>query len=162
MTRLEKAAAFGAMMGKRAGEKPLSAVIIKGNPKFIDGNQKATDFYNNLQTYLESKGYEVTQDPGKAYTSPPKANVWIGHSRGVDRLRFAPEGTSTIRLGAIGGINHPEDTQLNPGDIPTDAHYVLTDDMLQQLDKALSPAPVPKGPAALPANRRGLFGRLRR
>jgi hypothetical protein len=29
---------------------------------------------------------------------PPGGKLWIGHSRGGDRLRFAPKGVATLRL----------------------------------------------------------------
>ena len=115
-----------------------SAVVIRGNPKFITGNSKAEAFYAKLQKYLEDKGYKVQQDAGEPYTTPPQANVWLGHSRGVDRLRFAPDNTARIALGAPGGINHPKDKKMAPGETPTASHYLLTKRMLQALDSQLS------------------------
>lgn len=123
---------------KKASAEQRLAVIIRGNPKFITGNPKADAFYAKLQKHLEQKGYQVQQDAGEPLTVPPKADVWLGHSRGSDRLRFAPEGTSTIALGTREGITHPKDTNLNPGDTPTDAHYLLTKKMLKLLDAKLN------------------------
>jgi hypothetical protein len=114
-----------------------TAVIIRGNPKFIADNPAAEDFYANLQKHMEQQGYAVTQDAGEPHTTPPAANVWLGHSRGVDRFRFAPEGTRTIGLGAPDGINHPDDTAMKPGDVPTAAHYKLTPEMLAALSAKL-------------------------
>jgi hypothetical protein len=114
-----------------------TAVIIRGNPKFITGNPAADKFYAELQKHMEQQGYSVTQDAGEPKTSPPAANVWLGHSRGVDRFRFAPEGTRTIGLGAPDGINHPDDTAMAPGDVPTSAHYKLTPEMLKALSAQL-------------------------
>jgi starvation-inducible DNA-binding protein len=114
-----------------------SAVIIRGNPKYITGNPKADAFYTKLQNYLEQKGYTVQQDAGEPYTMPPKANVWLGHSRGVNRLRFAPEGTASIAIGALGGINHAKDKKLLPGETPTSSHYLLTKKMIKALDSKL-------------------------
>ena len=114
-----------------------TAVIIRGNPKFIADNPAAEDFYAKLQKHMEQQGYSVTQDAGEPHTAPPAANVWLGHSRGVDRFRFAPEGTRTIGLGAPDGINHPDDTAMKPGDVPTAAHYKLTPEMLAALSAKL-------------------------
>lgn len=114
-----------------------TAVIIRGNPKFVTGNPAAEKFYAKLQKYMEQQGYAVSQDAGEPHTTPPPANVWLGHSRGVDRFRFAPEGTRTIGLGAPDGINHPDDLAMKPGDVPTAAHYKLTPAMLKELTARL-------------------------
>jgi superfamily II DNA or RNA helicase len=127
-----------------------TAVIIRGNPKFIADNPAAEDFYAKLQKHMEQQGYSVTQDAGEPKTVPAAANVWLGHSRGVDRFRFAPEGTRTIGLGAPDGINHPDDTAMKPGDVPTAAHYKLTPEMLAALSAKLQKQA--DLPAAHPAN----------
>lgn len=116
---------------KQASEN--SAVLITGNPKFITDNPKADAYYQAVEDYLKDQGYSVSRDPGEPYTEPDPAQLWIGHSRGADRLRFAPEGTRTLAFGAPGGVNHPDDTALSSGDIPTDAHYEFTDDMRQAI-----------------------------
>ena len=86
---------------KVAAKKPL-AVIVKGNPKYISDPKiepMANKFYAEVAQLLENKGYRVAFDPGLEYTSPDtSAQVWIGHSRGIDRLRFAPEHIKTIEL----------------------------------------------------------------
>ena len=69
------------------GSKNKTAVIIKGNPKFIDNNKDADSFYEEIKSFLEDLGFEVSFDKGEPYTSPDKADLWIGHSRGADRLR---------------------------------------------------------------------------
>lgn len=113
----------------------LTAIIIKGNPKFIEGNSDADNFYREIQLFLEAHGYQVSFDNGEPYTSPEKADLWIGHSRGVDRLRFAPEGTSLLKFGSSDedAINHPDDSSLKiqyPSDVvPNEFHYVFTDEM---------------------------------
>jgi 2'-5' RNA ligase len=118
-----------------------SAVLIMGNPKFIAGNRKANVFYDKVQEHLEGKGYDVTRDVGKPHTSPAKADLWIGHSRGADRLRFAPEGTKTVAIGSAspGAINHPrDDTTSTSGprdENPNRFHYSLTAAMKKELDK---------------------------
>lgn len=120
-----------------------TAVLITGNPTFIQDNPQAEAFYAQIESYLQSQGWQVSRDPGEPYTSPPPADLWIGHSRGTDRLRFAPEGTRTIALGAPGvpgSINHPKDAnatdEWQPGDIPTEYHYMFTEEMQQAFDGA--------------------------
>ena len=116
-----------------------TAVIVKGNPKFIDGNTLADNFYDEIKTFLENQGYTVSYDPGEPYTSPKEANLWIGHSRGIDRLRFAPEGTYCLRFGSSHpeSINHPEDNSIGityPSDVvPNQFHYVFTEEMKQTI-----------------------------
>src|SRR5277367_2136373 len=80
----------------------LSAVIIKGDPNDIDGNEQANTFYDDLKTFLQDLGFSVVFDAGIEFTTPKSANLWIGHSRGADRLRFAPPGICLI------GINTPQ------------------------------------------------------
>jgi uncharacterized membrane protein (UPF0127 family) len=70
----------------------------------------------------------------------------VGHSRGADRLRFAPEGTATVALGSVnGGINHPKDNTTDPtydrtsGEEPNEYHYTLSPDMIQQLAALAAP-----------------------
>jgi hypothetical protein len=136
-------------MQKHIAEKQAAdntAVIIRGNPKFIADNPAAEDFYAKLQKHMEQQGYSVTQDAGEPKTVPAAANVWLGHSRGVDRFRFAPEGTRTIGLGAPDGINHPDDTAMKPGDVPTAAHYKLTPEMLAALSAKLQKQAAPAAP----------------
>jgi hypothetical protein len=96
-------------------KKPL-AVIIKGNPKYLNKHKKwANAFYNEVKDILISQGYRVQFDPGKPYTVPTtKADIWIGHSRGCDRLRFAPKDISTLEL----------KTKAYDGD--AHGHYVLS------------------------------------
>lgn len=118
-----------------------TAVIITGNPKYVRGNRTASRFYDQLHAHLVDKGFDVAFDPGKAYTSPPPADVWIGHSRGSDRLRFAPSGTMTIAMGVPwnpDAINHPED-EAQVGARPGIAHFTLTDEMRARLDARLEP-----------------------
>ena len=76
-----------------------TAIIITGNPALIRRNARAAEFYLELQAFLEELGYAVATDPGKAQTIPPVADLWVGHSKGSDRLRFAPQGTRAIGIG---------------------------------------------------------------
>jgi hypothetical protein len=82
--------------------KKPQAVIVKGNPKYLnDPHVKplAEAFYSEIQSLLEERGFEVTFDAGEPMTSPNEtAAVWIGHSRGIDRLRFAPLSVMTVEL----------------------------------------------------------------
>jgi hypothetical protein len=119
--------------------KRKSAVIIKGNPKFITGNTVADQFYQDIKCFLENLDYEVTFDAGEPHTSPPNADLWIGHSRGVDRLQFAPKGTITVMFGTsrVGAVNHPDDnsqTGVYPSEVmPNKFHYVFNDEMKQAI-----------------------------
>ena len=78
------------------------AIIIKGNPKYIKIPQikpLANKFYNNIKLMLEQLGYIVKFDAGLPHTLPDiNANVWIAHSRGIDRLQYAPKNIITIAL----------------------------------------------------------------
>lgn len=123
--------------GRWTGQK--TAVIIKGNPKFIEGNPKAEQFYSDLADHLKSLGYKVSFDAGEDFTEPPKANLWVGHSRGVGRLQFAPSETKIIAMGSDkeGAINHPDDAAFHADNLPTDAHYELSADMKEEIASRL-------------------------
>jgi hypothetical protein len=114
-----------------------TAVIITGNPKFIIENPEADQFYATLAEILQEAGYRVSFDPGEPYTTPPPADVWVGHSRGVDRLRFAPEHTKTIAIGSrvAGSINNPaaHEEEFSLGARPLPAHFQLTPKMEREL-----------------------------
>lgn len=127
--------------------KHLTAVIIKGNPNRIT-LQTYGGLYEELSSELEKKGIEIIAiDEGAPYTTPPKADIWIGHSRGIDRLQFAPEGTLTIKLGSVepDSINHPQEiTSSNPDDYDalTDEqkrfHLTLHPEMTQKIIKKIN------------------------
>lgn len=78
------------------------AVIIMGNPKYVDDprvRDLAEAFYQEIKRILEKRGYRVELDPGEPYTSPDEsAALWVGHSRGIDRLRFAGAKIKTMAL----------------------------------------------------------------
>lgn len=82
-------------------KKPL-AVVIKGNPKYLDDPKiqpLADAFYNEIRGILEKRGFEVEFDEGAPHTVPnKKAVLWIGHSRGIDRLRFGGFKIKTMAL----------------------------------------------------------------
>ena len=128
------------------------AVIIKGNPKFVEGSQKklAEPFYNELKELLESKGYETSFDSGEPHTTPEAADLWVGHSRGQDRLRFAPEGTRTLAIDqyedraaerreenakamAAAGYANWKDYVESTGWAPPEEHYQVTDALRKAL-----------------------------
>ncbi len=91
-------------MRKKLSEKLDSkiAVIVMGNPKYVDDprvRDLAEALYQEVKRILVDKGYQVELDPGEPYTQPRNdAAVWIGHSRGIDRLRFAGAKIKTIAL----------------------------------------------------------------
>lgn len=101
-----------------------SAVIIKGNPA-RQGADTYGGIYEMLAKHLQNSGYDVSFDPGEPFTTPPQADVWLGHSRGADRLRFATEAgvPLTIPIGSKlpGAVNHPDDQV----DIEPDAYDAL-------------------------------------
>jgi len=128
-----------ARIRKKRVKTAATAVVVKGNPKFIAGNEKADKFYSALQAALQGAGYDVSFDPGEPFTEPPPADLWVGHSRGADRLRFAPAATRAVAIGSRlpGAVNHPDDDVLTPfhetGGAPPDAHYELTPEMIAAL-----------------------------
>jgi hypothetical protein len=77
------------------------AVIIHGNPYYINSAEKDKyqRYYRDIERELKRAGYkDVVHDPGEDYTTPPKADLWVGHSRGAGRLRFAPPSTRTLDI----------------------------------------------------------------
>ncbi len=123
-----------------------TAIIIKGNPKFINDNSDAERFYSEIHDFLERLGYEASFDAGEPHTIPPPADLWIGHSRGGDRLQFAPPETKTLLFGsgAPGAINHPDDNttgKAGPSEItPNLYHYIFTDEMKKTIFSIASSA----------------------
>ena len=110
-----------------------SVTLITGNPDHIEGNARAAAYYATIERLLRKRGHEVKRDPGLPYTVPEESDLWIGHSRGADRLRFAPEHTETLAFGAPdypGAINHPSDGEkAGPEDAayePPSEHYIFT------------------------------------
>jgi hypothetical protein len=95
---------------KAAMEVPATpdAYIIKGNPEVMGEDKPKYDaFYNSVADVLKAKGLSVGFDDGLAHTLPPGGKYWVGHSRGIGRLRFAPEGVKTLRLDDF----EPEETR---------------------------------------------------
>ena len=94
-------------------------------------------------------GYSVSFDDGKPHTTPPIADLWIGHSRGCDRLQYAPKHTRTLAINGIhpvcstprgdclGEINNPDDITVSSSWTPdqgvNDAHFIMTPSMVREL-----------------------------
>jgi hypothetical protein len=95
-------------------KKGLSAVIIKGNPyytKYGRDADKYKKYYKDIASLLREAGYtDISYDDGEPGTEPRKADLWLGHSRGADRLRFAPKGTKTLKIDDYeeGGDNYSD------------------------------------------------------
>jgi hypothetical protein len=108
-------------------ERPL-AVIVKGNPKYLRNPKvqpMADAFYAEIKQLLIDKGFRVALDPGKPYTAPNEnAKVWIAHSRGIDRLRFAPQTVRTIALQTKDRGDTYESNDVRAAD---PMHYQLSD-----------------------------------
>jgi hypothetical protein len=84
-------AAGGHLSAKRREREKRAnkAVIVKGNPRYIEGNPKAEAFYKELEQLVRDAGYEPSFDAGEPHTVPDEdAALWVGHSRGQDRLRL--------------------------------------------------------------------------
>ena len=108
----------------KSNAKPL-AVIIKGNSKYTELPKikaMADRFYQDIKSRLEANGYNVKFDAGLPYTRPDTSAVlWVGHSRGNDRLSFAPSGVETIAL------TDKADNSLTPDEIGmSKEHYQLS------------------------------------
>lgn len=91
-------------ISKARSEEPTDeylpkAVIIKGSPRYINGNPVADKFYEDLSQLVRDAGYTTSYDAGEPYTLPDEtADLWVAHSRGQDRLRFAPKGMKTLAI----------------------------------------------------------------
>ena len=139
-----------------AGTK--TCVIITGNPKYVK-TAYARAFYTDLKEFVEGLGYTVSFDPGRPFTSPDEtATAWIGHSRGSDRLRFAPPGVKAVAIGCplakiqngkrvmlsypFPVINHPQDNaqvfNKDTAEAPNRYHFALTEAMKAELAKVLA------------------------
>ena len=88
-------------MQKKAAKRK-KAVIIKGNPYYLEQGPDTAGYaayYKDIENELRSAGYDdVVYDRGEPMTLPPPADLWVGHSRGASRLRFAPKGTKTLNI----------------------------------------------------------------
>jgi len=117
-----------------------SAIIIHGNSKYEDKSKK---LYLDLEKILKASGYDkIEHDPGLDYTEPKKADVWIGFSRGENRLKFGPKNIKKISIGGTMGdynISNPKDSEkcINDICIPNKHHFILTDKMKEELKKVI-------------------------
>lgn len=126
---------------------PADVYIIKGNPDVDTANaHNYSKFYDDVASVVQQTGLTPAFDDGLAGTLPPGGKLWIGHSRGADRLRFAPKGVSTIRLDDFGpaaarerqrkayeqlflthGFKNIADVPLHMRPQPGPEHYTLSD-----------------------------------
>lgn len=116
----------------------MLAVIIKGNPKFIN-TPLAKTFYSDVEKYLKALGYKVEFDAGEDYTRPRQdADLYVAHSRGVGRYEFMEERNKSkfVKLGSLDGAINPEDRGWqekvwHPGikTPPPFDHFIFTDIM---------------------------------
>lgn len=116
-----------------------TVTVIKGNPEVLAQFPKeAEKFYQAIAAYVRSLGYDVVFDAGEDYTTPTNTALWIGHSRGADRLRFADEQTKTVALGSpvAGAINAPGD-EPQRGKAATPEHFDFTPAMKVAIAEAL-------------------------
>ena len=107
----------------------FSAIIVKGNPEYISGNELANSFYNEIKSFVEDLGFEANFFEGGPEEKPPGADLIIAHSLGVENLQFAPSYSRSIKLGTIDGIYHPLDNVHDEDDPPNEYHFKLTDEM---------------------------------
>lgn len=134
-----------------------TAVIIKGNPYFMQGEykEKYDAFYDHVKSILLNVGYDrVMFDDGEEGTLPPRANLWVAHSRGKGRLKFAPFGTQTLilddyediskeynmELKAIKeklGVTNMNEIPLSLRPIPRENHYTVNSKMQIALEKTI-------------------------
>ena len=117
-------------------------IVLKGNPCYVDNEPLATNFYNNIRYYLMFLGCDPIVLPGTPGTRPdrthPEARLWIGHSMGTERLRFAGRGVMKLMLGVPEGMHHPKDDaciikHCPKGWVPNEYHYALTEGMKAEI-----------------------------
>lgn len=133
----------------------LTAVLIKGNPRFIK-TELAQTYYQEIVEFIEGLGVTVIIDSGADYTCPPKADFYVAHSRGCGRticFEDKPDELATfIMFGDPDGICHPKDKawfDAGARGIPPNEHFVFTDDqklaieqMVVQLKAKRTPEPM--------------------
>jgi hypothetical protein len=146
-------------LSKTSSDKPKSAVIIKGNPYYIEQGPDADNYskyYKEIENELRSAGYgDISFDRGDENTTPRNADLWVGHSRGSSRLKFAPKGTKTfdttqyedgveeykaILLKAMleKGYSSLHEFPVEERPRPGSEHYTITDRMREALRKTSS------------------------
>ena len=139
-----------------AKEKLRSAIIIKGNPYYTEQGPDVdnyANYYKEIEDELRKAGYgDISYDRGDDYTTPKDADLWVGHSRGSGRLKYAPEGTKTLDVTQYeDGIEDYKTLLLRAmldkgyssvGEYPVEErprpgpeHYTVTDRMREALSK---------------------------
>lgn len=108
-----------------------TATIIRGNPLY---DRESRKLISDLKTLLQTEGYRVRTDRGRDHTTPKESDLYIGHSRGAERLRFI-NGGIRIPIGSSleGAINHPLDRAFLRGSEPDSSHFTLSDEMREEL-----------------------------
>jgi len=117
--------------------KHLKAIIIKGNPKYIN-NDLARKYYKDIETFLKQNGVSVVEfNDGEAFTIPKlDADIYIAHSRGTDRYEHMPKDKKEVflKFGVIGGIIDPIDLKWqkevwtkDTDKQPPKEHFILID-----------------------------------
>jgi hypothetical protein len=106
-------------------ENQLTCVIVRGNPKFITPQRES--FYSEIKNLCERNGFQVIMDAGSPHTMPTKSDLWICHSSGCGRIRFADPTQKYIAIGTSGTklknvLNHPLDDLK---EIPNEYHFTV-------------------------------------
>lgn len=102
----------------------MKAVLVTGNPRYIN-KPIAVNYYKEIVNFLKSNGVDTIIDPGNDYTCPPKADFYIGHSRGASRIRCferTAQANDFLRFGDIGGYIHPVDEEWQKSNPPSDKY----------------------------------------
>jgi adenylate kinase family enzyme/8-oxo-dGTP pyrophosphatase MutT (NUDIX family) len=126
----------------RTEKTAASAVIIKGNPRYL--NSDYAKYYSDVADELRKSGYsDISFDTGEEGTVPRKADLWLGHSRGMSRLKFAPDGTKTLRIDDYEdedpeynkmvskllselGVSNISEVPVDSRPVPGKSHYTMT------------------------------------
>lgn len=115
----------------------MLAVIIKGNPKFIQ-TPLAKAYYHDIETFLKKVGFDTVEyDAGADYSRPRQdADLYVAHSRGTGRYEFMSNEAKKrfVKLGSLDGFINPVDAKWQkevwkPGTNipPPDEHFKFTD-----------------------------------
>lgn len=133
---------------ERIASKELKAIIIKGNPKYIN-NPLAKNYYKEIASYLKDQGInKVEFDPGADFTRPSlKADMYIGHSKGTSRLQYMPPNKQKVFLqfGVPEGVIDPIDMKWQKekwyqgtDEQPPDEHFMLIPDQKKAIQNIIT------------------------
>lgn len=128
--------------------KKLKAIIIKGNPKYIN-NSLASSYYKEIEKFLKDNGVEEVQyDAGEALTIPDEnADLYIGHSRGTSRKQFMSPAKQKVFLmfGVPEGIIDPVDLKWSTevwvkdtNEQPPKEHFVFIEKQKEAIIKLIN------------------------